>query len=243
MTFAPFGSGSFPTSDKLVEYPRLAMSASIGDLELTDEDLDDINRADSKGNTPLHYAVSHGHPESVRTLLQQQAQPNVQNRDGETPLFMAARANHVLLCELLLNWSANPDIGNIDGLRPVHIAASEGFVEILEILWRHRANLNVQDHEGDTPLHYATQYSRLAAVQYLCNHGCNVSLLANEDMETALDVAQACGPPDLADFLHQSVEVGKTELGRSIETTLAGSSTWDGQSSDVGDAMPMPHSN
>ena len=49
---------------------------------------------DKNGSTALHYAVSNENWEATDVLLQNKADPNVQDRDGFTPLHLAVANNY-----------------------------------------------------------------------------------------------------------------------------------------------------
>ena len=65
-----------------------------------------INSKDHLGLTPLHYACSLGHVETVKTLLSLGADPTITNAAGQTPLFSCVRIPS--LCEetLITNKTA-----------------------------------------------------------------------------------------------------------------------------------------
>jgi ankyrin repeat protein len=58
---------------------------------------------DTNGNTALHYAVYRVDPESVATLLEHKADPNIQNDQGFTPLDLAKAGNAVRDSMLVAN--------------------------------------------------------------------------------------------------------------------------------------------
>lgn len=80
-----------------------------------------INRI---GWSPLHYAASKGHEETVRYLLSQKAIVNAPAPDGTSPLMMAALSGKRAVVDLLLAAGADPSMQNAQGLSPADWARS-----------------------------------------------------------------------------------------------------------------------
>lgn len=70
----------------------------------------DVNEANKKGTTPLHFAADNGHVEAVRTLLDRQANVNARTQVGLTPLMVAARSGHPGVVRLLLEAGADASV-------------------------------------------------------------------------------------------------------------------------------------
>ena len=60
------------------------------------------NWRSSKGNTPIHAAVHHGHMEITRVIMENVANKNPANNKGKTPLYVAAKMGHYEICKLIL---------------------------------------------------------------------------------------------------------------------------------------------
>jgi len=86
----------------------------------------EVNKKDSLGNTPLHWAASGGHYKAVELLLKNGSEVNVLNNNGDTPLHRAAWKGGAKVCELLINNGAGPsrDVVNKDGKTPLQLARS-----------------------------------------------------------------------------------------------------------------------
>jgi myosin-5 len=92
----------------------------------------DLNAKDREGNTPLHHLVSTCHNDVVDLLwlmLQNGADPNVQNGRGLSPLHLLCQNTQARRkpqgCEmlrLLLEHAGDPGIKGIDGCTPIHLA-------------------------------------------------------------------------------------------------------------------------
>ena len=90
-----------------------------------------IERKDTDGHTPLHFAAFHGNYRGVEALLSAGANPNAVNYRGKTPLHKAVQ------------------LGDTPTQFLQHIKA------ILNLLINAQANVNQQDHWGNTFLHDA----------------------------------------------------------------------------------------
>jgi ankyrin repeat protein len=55
----------------------------------------------------------------VELLLENGAQPDLQDRGGQTPLSRAANKGNERMVELLLEHGAHPDLGNQNGQTPL----------------------------------------------------------------------------------------------------------------------------
>ncbi|MDR0590496.1 MAG: ankyrin repeat domain-containing protein [Puniceicoccales bacterium] len=129
----------------------------------------DVNVRDSRGWTPLHWAVSDGQTETVKLLL---AQPAIKVNEpgifGETPLHVASEFGQTEVVKLLL---AHPKIdvnarGPIGGT-PLHIASEFWQTEVVKLLLNHSADVNALDSRGWTPLHWAVSHGQTETVRLL----------------------------------------------------------------------------
>ncbi|SPJ73995.1 related to ankyrin [Fusarium torulosum] len=96
--------------------------------------MQNLNKADSHGWTPLHWAVSMGHNSMVRILLSSGASPDLPDLAGWTPTFWAAFKGHVDIIEMLWRYDIAPFRCDIKGLTPLHWAISTGQTEIVKRL-------------------------------------------------------------------------------------------------------------
>ncbi|WP_245220270.1 ankyrin repeat domain-containing protein [Pusillimonas caeni] len=72
----------------------------------------EVNRL---GWTPLHYAASKGHADTVKLLLANKAIANAPSPDGTSPLMMAAYAGSEEVVRILLNAGADVTARNLRG--------------------------------------------------------------------------------------------------------------------------------
>lgn len=94
----------------------------------------DVNAADAKGRTPLHYAAITGHVEILTLLLAHKADLNAKDSEGNTLLHLAAGAGNEKAAEFLLEKKLSPKVRNNKGLTPLNVAVDARQGRVAEIL-------------------------------------------------------------------------------------------------------------
>jgi ankyrin repeat protein len=123
-----------------------------------------IEAKNNNGNTPLHWACSHGHVQVFKELVEHGADIEAQSSEGWTALHIAALMDHLAVVnELLSPNDSNGTATTILGKRK-----SRG------------ANIETKDYRGDTPLHNASCKGHLAIVQALLAVGANILAANNQ---------------------------------------------------------------
>jgi len=115
-----------------------------------------VNQANERGATPLHWAAHKGHTEVVRLLIAAGADVNKEN-----PLSWAASGGQIETAALLI--AAGADVNKADkyGNTPLHWAAmggwgeSQSHLDVATLLIAAGADVNKADNDGWTPLHEA----------------------------------------------------------------------------------------
>lgn len=129
-----------------------------------------VNVRDQNGDTPLHWAVGHGHYAVAEFLIAHGADVHARDRAGETPLF---GADGKRVAELLIAHGATVDSRDFVGQTPLDKAAWRGRLGVMRVLIAHGANVNARDHHGFMPLDNAAWSGgdRVAAEALLRSHG------------------------------------------------------------------------
>ena len=165
-----------------------------------------INARDSKGRTPLHWAVYINSFEMAEFLLQHGADPNAVNRRHRTPLHWAVLKPDIKLTHLLLSYDADPNIRDKKKRAPLHwiilkpnenterlelsqrtntssqiktfppLYWDKSDLKKIELLLEYKADPNLTTIDKKTPLYLAVSYERLTVVQLLINSGAKVNL-------------------------------------------------------------------
>ena len=112
------------------------------------------------GLTSLHQSSIHCRKESIVTLLELGASPNVYDEKGLTPLYHSVLHKQVeylhdsaYCCQLLLEDHSMVDCRDESLSTELHQACRLGLVQHVEHLLFYRANINAMNLAGNTPLH------------------------------------------------------------------------------------------
>jgi ankyrin repeat protein len=162
--------------------------------------------------TPLHAAAISGQGTVVETLLENHANPNVQDDIGNTPLLWATYFGYTNVVDVLLDHKANMDIQGNTELNtlgasqdtPLDYAIQRGFSSIAAMLITNGANLGPHKYYADTPLHLATSKGNVELVKLLLEHGANVNPLSGASWTakvSPLDIAVQGNSPEIVRLL------------------------------------------
>jgi ankyrin repeat protein len=144
--------------------------------DLLQEGNADINAAHADGSTALAWAVYWDKTETVHSLLQAGADPDIGNEYGVTPLFLAVENGNAALVRALLEAGADPDINLWSGVKPIMMAAKTGNTGVLELLLKHGADVNARDQRrAQTALMWAIYFGHPAAARVLIENGADVN--------------------------------------------------------------------
>ncbi|EGD83411.1 hypothetical protein PTSG_04018 [Salpingoeca rosetta] len=84
----------------------------------------DVNFADEKGRTALHFAAAAGRDTFVQFLISQGADPNKQDSNGNTALHLAACTNNIKVITALVDGGCDINMRDGKGRTPIHFAQS-----------------------------------------------------------------------------------------------------------------------
>ena len=130
----------------------------------------DLNGRDSKGATPLIWAVKYANSRIVKLLLEQRdVDPTLSDQQGLTPLVHAAIAGRRDLVRMLLErGDVNPNSPDQCGQTPLSNAAQYGYEGVVELLLgRQDVDPNPSDKCGQTPLSNAARSGHEGVVKLL----------------------------------------------------------------------------
>ncbi len=130
----------------------------------------DVNTKDARDETPLMYAATVGSVEAMRLLLDQHANPNVQNMAGATALIWSA--TDLAKTQLLLDHGADPNLATRKGRTALLVAAmSDHSAPIVRLLIAHGANVQARDFLKTTALRAAAFGNDLETIRLLLDAG------------------------------------------------------------------------
>ncbi|XP_070579658.1 transient receptor potential cation channel subfamily A member 1-like [Ptychodera flava] len=143
---------------------------------LLEHDRELVNKFDSIGAAPLHYAVRFNHKEVVKLLLNYGADTNLRVHEyKQSALHFAARRNFTNILRRLLANRADVNIRDFTGAVPLHYSARYGHLEITEILLRSElSEVNKEDDDKMTPLHHAAMQGNVPMCQLLLKYGADL---------------------------------------------------------------------
>ncbi|PIO63003.1 ankyrin repeat protein, partial [Teladorsagia circumcincta] len=137
-----------------------------------------VDQRDRAGHSALFYAVTYGHYEAAKHLLDHGASPNHQDNRLRTPSHCAAAKGQMRMLKLLKQYNASFEIQNYRGDLPVHEAVQSRSKDVVEwLLALQPSSINAASHEGRTCLHLAAAQGNLEMVVLLCTKGCFVDPL------------------------------------------------------------------
>jgi Notch-like protein len=126
------------TNDGTTPLMLAARLAIEGMVEALIEANADVNAADEKGKTALHWAAAVNNVEAVNVLLKNNANRDAQNSSDETPLFLAAREGSYQACRALLDHGANREIQDHMDRLPITVAQERpSHQDIVTLLQEH----------------------------------------------------------------------------------------------------------
>lgn len=141
-----------------------------------------LDSQDKDGDTLLHAAVGWNNKNVVNLLLQNGANPNVQNKVGETPFF---NENDPEMVSIFVKYGANGDIANKTGINALQRAVSLELTEIAKLFVQARAKVNSVYSNGDTLLMKAIITGNNELVKLLLDFDAR-AFIKNKEGEIAL---------------------------------------------------------
>lgn len=167
----------------------------------------DVAQADEEAHiaAALLEAVKNGQLAEVQRLIDGRADVNFQagarkytriglrQEVGETALHWAALRGDDATAELLLAAGAEANLRDQDGKTPLHIAAFNGSAGVAERLLSARCDPNSQDLRKNSALHWVVLAGGSMRMLRLLLKGGADPELANEEEDTAADIAEEQG--------------------------------------------------
>ncbi len=143
--------GSGDTGSAVREAARKGYSGCLRSLIASGAEVNQMNKADSKRETPLGLAARNGHPDCVRMLVKAGAKLDVVDSEFRTPLMLAmdrGDSGHKILVEhkecvnILLEAGADLTLYNQKWETPFLTAVDVGDYECIQMLVRAGADVN-----------------------------------------------------------------------------------------------------
>ncbi|CAG2162780.1 unnamed protein product, partial [Oppiella nova] len=145
-------------------------------------------------HTALQAASQNGHIEVIKTLLRNNANVEIEDRDGDRAVHHAAFGDEPGVITALAQSGADLNARNKRRQTPLHIAVNKGHVHVVKTLLELGCHASLQDCEGDTPIHDSISKKRDDMLALLLDHSADITL-ANNNGFNALHHAALRGNP------------------------------------------------
>ncbi|KAH8986029.1 ankyrin repeat-containing domain protein, partial [Lactarius akahatsu] len=154
--------------------------------------------------TPLHLASLTWNTETMRLLMEHEADVNARCLAHLTPLHLASYRGNSETVELLLQHGADVHARDRDQSTPLHVASCCGNLDPVQRLIQHGADVNAHNYSHSTPLHLALKVdisnqvpganvkANVQVVSLLLEHGANVDV-EDDEGRTPLQIASSMG--------------------------------------------------
>ena len=156
-------------------------------------EIDDINKQDENGRTPLHLAII-ARKDSVElrvveAFLKAGAKAFIDDKNKRTPLHYAAELGYAAVVTLLLCFDRKAvSMFDIADMTPLSLATLNGHVEVVALLSACMESF-IPDSDGMTPLHYAAQEGHSDCIKLLINNNPSQINMPNKQGYTPLHFA------------------------------------------------------
>ena len=165
-----WGRANLETTKNPEQWTALHYVAMEGNTELTTLLLNlgaNINHPDNLGRTPLFWAASGNHPDTVQILANNKARLEQQSNNGRTPLHEASARGHKEATELLIKLKAKPEAREHTGATALHLAAANKQHATLRVLLESHADLETRNKKGRAGVHRIFEKFQPADVEKL----------------------------------------------------------------------------
>ena len=199
---------------------RLHFASMMGWVErltqLVVEDKADVEAADKKGETPLHWASYRGQLEAAQELVRRGAKADAKSNRGDTPLILACYFGHAEVARFLLDKGAAIEAKDEGGHTSLYFASLEDHTEVVKLLLARGAVVDAPTSEGATPLNIASSNGHALIVRELLAHGAN----PNAHWQGGWAPLHAAAVQGHADALRELLRMPETDVNaRSDDAT------------------------
>ncbi|UJR38535.1 hypothetical protein I4U23_031202 [Adineta vaga] len=167
------------------------------------------------GFTPLHKSAICNRKESILTLLELGASPNVYDEKHLTPLYYTIITKPIemnidssVCCLLLLQDHSIVNCHDENYSTELHHVCRLGLVQHLEHLLFYRADINAMNNGGNTPLHICAATNQEVCARILLYRGADTTIV-NKSNQTPYELALISENPSIASLIqsHKSEHV------------------------------------
>ena len=214
----------------------LHFASKFGNPEIIELMLSHVPSIDSitkEGDTPLLIAARNDKLQAVKYLVQQGADPSLQDHDGWNVLHFASKFGNPEIIELMLSHVPSIDSITKEGVTPLMIAAGNDKLQAVKYLLKQDADPSLQDNKGCNVLHYASLGGNAEVIELMLSHVLSIDSRSKEGVTPLMiaagnDKLQAVkcllkqgADPSLQDttgwnVLHHALRSGKVAIMEEI---------------------------
>ena len=126
-------------------------------------------------DTLLHWAAGFGYLETVKVLVENEANINARNIYGLTPLHYSARRGQLEVTKFLIEKGADINAKDKNSFTPLHWSAKKKCLEVTKFLIEKGADINAKDKYESTPLHWSAKKKCLEVTKCLIEKGADIN--------------------------------------------------------------------
>lgn len=160
----------------------------------------DVDGANKRGWTPLHFCAVRGKAGCAKVLIENGATLDPRTGTKKTPLHFVADRGFMELVKLLVEAGADTAARDDEGWTPLHYAAEKDRVGVAAYLIKQGAEVDALSKRGGTPLHEASASASPEMIKLLLDNGADKSIKATNG-KTPLDYAIDLGNDPAAAIL------------------------------------------
>ena len=185
----------------------LHLSASHGHLNLCKTLINkhnfDVNMANNKGYTALHYAAENGSFDLFSYILENGSEIYCKTNDMKNVLHISAHRGHIDICKFVLEYFSKDYYDN--NMKKHHTLIGKSYRS--QVFYRYNTIfLHAMDSDGNTYLHLAAERNQVEVCELLLKYDAEVITLLNRKDETARDIAKVNGHNDVLNTLKLNYE-------------------------------------
>jgi ankyrin repeat protein len=164
---------------------------------------DEVNKADSKGQLPLHHAVETKQEKLVELLVSHnQTKGSTLDHRKRAAIHLAVRSKNLRIVDLVLRVTKDVDLLGANDRTPLHLAAVEGLPAIARLLLSRGANPLKRDRQQNTPIGIAAARGIMPML---------VTIFQSSSLYDVGELMRSTSGFNASSLLHLAVESGSGE--------------------------------
>ncbi len=200
-------------------------AAALGDRGMVEAYLRggmDRNSVDSHGISPLMAAAAAGKVDVTKTLLDENANPDLASKDGDTALILAAAANQPDTVRALVEGNADVRAHNKENLSALLKAANAHYDGVVDVLLATSKDQLARDGQINRALLVAAVVGDPRMLGALLDHGASPDARAEKNGQTALMFATRLNKTDIIEtLLTRGANARLTDKDGNTASTIA----------------------